>query len=271
MEAGKFQDFCLDFLPLWDARFVGLSRFGHSAAGKTRAGTPDLILTRPDGKQIGVQCGTEENYWKATEDVTNWKPYSDATKSIETLTNLFEVVLIANREIPSNKPNTKSELIGLLRDKTSAAITSLGREDIGQFISTTLHTPPTKRLIKAYFPDAFNAFASEEEAQRLRLGRTISSERPVEASTLFTLIDQAVQSFGWTEELKQYVLGQLDELGYRLTPLPNFNGIQRQSVDSLPLKSPLSQIWALIGLPKDRKSTRLNSSHIQKSRMPSSA
>jgi hypothetical protein len=258
MEAGKFQDFCLEFLPLWDDRFQGLSRFGHTAAGKTRAGTPDLLLTRPNSSQIGVQCGTEENYWKRPEDVTKWKPYADAMKSIETLTNLFEIVIIANREIPTNKPNTKSELIGLLEDKTAAAVTPLAREDVGQFISSTLHTPPTKRLLKTYFLDAFQAFASEEEAQRLGLGRSIWSERPaVEANALFALIDQAVKCFGCTEEAKEYVVGQLDELNYRLTTLPPFDGIQRKSVDILPLKSPLAKIWTLIGLPKIGKTAIL--------------
>jgi len=257
MEAGKFQDFCLKFLPLWDDRFRGLERFGHTAAGKTRAGTPDLLLTRPDGSQIGVQCGTEENYWKRTEDLTKWKPYADAIKSIKALTNLFEIVIIANREIPTNKPNTKSELIGLLQDSTDAAVTPLAREDVSQYISSTLHTPPTKRLLKACFQDAFQAFESEEEAQRLRLGRAIWTERPVEAGTLFTIIDQAVQSFGSAEEARQYVVMQLDEFGYRLTSLPNFNGIQRKSVDTLPLKSPLSKIWALIGMPKIGKTSLL--------------
>jgi len=209
MEAGEFQDSCLEFLPLWDDRFRGLSRLGHTAAGKTRAGTPDLLLTRPDSSQIGVQCGTEESYWKPTEDVTKWKPYLDANKCIRALKNLFEVVVIANRKISTNKPNTKAGLIGLLEDKTVAAVTPLAREDISQYISSTLHTPPTKRLIKKYFPDAFQVFASEEEAQRLGLGRSISSERPVDARTLIALIDQAFESFGHTERLKEYVVGQL--------------------------------------------------------------
>lgn len=257
MESGKFQDFCLDFLPLWDGRFRGLARFGHTAAGKTRAGTPDLLLTKPDGSQIGVQCGTEENYWKQPDDVVKWKPYADAIKCIETLTNLIEIVIVANREIPTNKPNTKSALIGLLEDKTGAVVTPLAREDVSQFISSTLHTPPTKRLLQAYFQEAFQAFVSEEEAQRLGLGRSISSERPVDARTLIAIIDQAVECFGHTEKLKEYVVGQLDELSYRLTSLPKFNGIQRKSVDDLHLKSPLSKIWSLIGVPKIGKTSLL--------------
>ena len=40
---------------------------------------------------------------------------------------------------------------------------------------------------------------------------------------------------------------------------------------SIVMKQGLLQPKALVNIKKDRKSTRLNSSHIQKSRMPSSA
>jgi len=257
MEAGRFQDFCLEFLPLWDTRFVGLSRLGHTAGGKTRPGTPDLILTRSDGSQIGVQCGTEEEYWKPTEDLANWKPYSDSKKCITTLGNLHEIVAIANREIPTNMPNTKSELISILRPETTATITPLAREDISQFVLTALHIPSIKNLLKAYCPDAFHAFENEEAAQRLQLGRVISSERLVEAKTLFRLIDESVQSYGNVEEAKQCVIEMLDELGYRLKALPDLDGIHRKSVEVLSLANPIGTIWSLVGVPKIGKTSLL--------------
>ena len=114
MEAGNFQDFCLEFLPTTNDRYTGLSRFGHTASGKTRPGTPDLLLTCADGSQIAVQCGTEENYWVCSQKVENWKPFVDAQKCLNTLTNLVEIVLIANREVPINKPNTNSESLCFL-------------------------------------------------------------------------------------------------------------------------------------------------------------
>ena len=43
MEPGRFQDFCLHFLPCFADRFAGLERHGHTAGGKTRPGIPDLI------------------------------------------------------------------------------------------------------------------------------------------------------------------------------------------------------------------------------------
>src|SRR5712691_7040708 len=46
-EGGLFQDFCLDLLPIYHPRFKSLARLGHTASGKTRAGTPDLLVTAP--------------------------------------------------------------------------------------------------------------------------------------------------------------------------------------------------------------------------------
>ena len=61
MEQGRFQDFCLAFLPLYDERYAGLARFGHTVEGKTRIGTPDLIITDSDGFQTAVECSTEQD------------------------------------------------------------------------------------------------------------------------------------------------------------------------------------------------------------------
>lgn len=81
LEAGAFQDFSLEFLPLLDPRFEGLARVGHTAAGKTRAGTPDLLKTDPaTGTQIAVQCGTDADYWSPKEPATRLKPVKDALK-----------------------------------------------------------------------------------------------------------------------------------------------------------------------------------------------
>jgi len=55
MEEGKFQDFCLDFLLLFDSSYKGLGRHRGTVEGKTRKGTPDLIKTLNNGKQIAVQ------------------------------------------------------------------------------------------------------------------------------------------------------------------------------------------------------------------------
>ena len=48
-------------------------------------------------------------------------------------------------------------------------------------------------------------------------------------------------------------------------------GLRMQRVDKAEIARRVDEALALVQLPGDRKSTRLNSSHIQKSRMPSSA
>src|SRR5439155_26344947 len=83
-EGGRFQDFCLDFLPVYDARFEGLVRVGHTAAGKTRSGTPDLLKTFGD-RQIAVQCGTDQDYWPPEAGITTSKPFRDAMECIRKL------------------------------------------------------------------------------------------------------------------------------------------------------------------------------------------
>jgi len=92
MEAGRFQDFCLRFLPCFADRYAGLERFGHTTEGKTRPGTPDLIRTLESGKQIAVQCGTEERYWGPTNKVDELKPVQDIQKCLGKLDNLIEIV-----------------------------------------------------------------------------------------------------------------------------------------------------------------------------------
>ena len=94
LEQGAFQEFCLSFLPLYDTKYKGLERHGATAAGKTRKGTPDLLKTGEQGKQIAVQCSTEEDYWIPPSAYENWKPIKDITKCIEALKSIDEIVLV---------------------------------------------------------------------------------------------------------------------------------------------------------------------------------
>ena len=259
MEAGRFQDFCLEFLPVWDHRFVGLSRYGHTAAGKTRPGTPDLIKTNPDGTQIAVQCGTNEYYWKPTKDYDSWKPCEDAQKCIEALDRPVEIILASNHELSTHHPNSKTEIISYLKNKTIALITLLSLEDISQFIFTTLHEAQTKRLLERYFIEVFTMVSTQEDAQKYRIAADVASQRPIQASALFELVGKALQvSTG--AEAKKYVIEKMDSLPYsiyRINPLPPFVGIRRESVKSLPLKTPLGKVWVLSGVPKIGKTSLL--------------
>ena len=168
MEAGRFQDFCLEFLPLYDARFEGLSRLGHTAGGKTRPGTPDLLKTDASG-QIGVQCGTAEDYWPPEDSVEGSKPHEDGLKCIRALARAVEVMLVTNRETPARTPNIKLIIATALQSATDARISLLGREDLSQFLSTDLEIGGVRKLIGKFFPLAASALEAREPAERLRV------------------------------------------------------------------------------------------------------
>lgn len=258
MEGGCFQDFCLDFLPLFESRYKGVQRFGHTAEGKTRAGTPDLLKTYPNGQQIAVQCGTEENYWKIPDDPTKWKPLLDARKCLEKLEGLIEVVLVANREIPTNQPNTRVYLISTLKSETTAQITAISCEEFGQFISSSLHEPSSRRLLEKYCPEAYAAFSHETQARQWQIGREVALERFVPAGELFRLIDEVVESRANIHNPSEYIIERLDILGgFKLSRIPEFDGIERPTVEALPLKDPLGKVWILIGMPKIGKTSLL--------------
>ncbi len=257
MEPGIFQDFCLDFLPLYDNRFIGLERFGHTAAGKTRAGTPDLIKTDSSGGQIAVQCSTAADYWEA-ESTQGSKPHTDAVKCIEQLANLCEIVLLSNREIPTGTPNIKADIILSLREKTEATITLISIAEIGQFLSASLQEPKTKMMVHKYFPEVAIALGAEEESQRYRLALSVVRDHEVDARTLLELAAEALTAFPQPEEARQYVVEHLDSLNRcRLSAAPIFKGVTRGSVDTLPLHLPLGDVFVLGGVPKIGKTSLL--------------
>lgn len=187
MEAGVFQDFCLDFLPLSSPRFAGLARFGHTASGKTRAGTPDLLKTDEAGRQTAVQCGTEVDYWGPTKTLEAAKPYTDALKCISSLAGLAEIVLIANREIPTKTPNAKLDLISAVRGKTDAALTLISLEEIGRTLVDALDDDRTRRLLRRYFPEVAVMVEASTETP---LGDLVEDEIP---APLQILLDEARQ------------------------------------------------------------------------------
>ncbi len=153
MEGGRFQDFCLEFLPAYDARFAGLSRSGHTAAGKTRAGTPDLLKTLSDG-QVAVQCGTGEDYWPPEDAIEGSKPYEDALSCLRALQKPVEIVLVTNREAPTHHPNVKYAIAIALRGYTDATITLLGLEDLSQSLVTRLDDRRVRNLVEKFCPIA---------------------------------------------------------------------------------------------------------------------
>lgn len=259
MEGGRFQDFCLEFLPLFNERFVGLSRVGHTADGKTRRGVPDLIKTDARGAQTAIQCGTQEDYWKPSPEYKKWKPLDDAKECLQELAFPTEIVLISNREVPPSHSNCKAELIAQISPDGSTVITPISLEEISQILSTAVYEPATRKLIKSYFPEVFDVLSAEEQAQKFQLANDVAKEREVHASSLMRFVDDAFRITIDPGKARSYVVERIDELlsSYRLNPVPSFSGIHRESVEELPLREPLGQVFVLTGVPKIGKTSLL--------------
>ena len=230
MEGGRFQDFCLEFLPVYNARFEGLSRVGHTAGGKTRPGTPDLLKTDASG-QIAVQCGTDQDYWSTEGTVEGSKPHVDGMKCIEALDRPVEIVLISNRETPPRTPNIKSAIVTTLRRFTAAEITLLGREDLSQFLITHLEDARVGRLMVKFCPTAAGALETHHEAKQLRVLSSVAELRSVDVRAALSVVAEAVSAAATVQAATGYVLERIDDLKRcRLRALPPFGGVVRQSV-----------------------------------------
>ena len=145
----------------------------------------------------------------------------------------------------------------------SGALPRLGREG---FRGPIYCTDGTADLLKIMLPDA--AHLQEEEAQFANRHQT-SKHQP--ALPLFTTGDAdrvltQVRPVGFNERFSPAagVSARFINAGHILGA-----GMVEVSVDGRTLV--FSGDLGRYGVPIDRKSTRLNSSHIQKSRMPSSA
>ena len=158
MEQGRFQDFCLMFLSAQDRSYSGLERFGHTPGGKTRKGTPDLLKTLDDGRQLAVQCSTEKSYWNKPSNEANystsWKPCMDLDDCLEKLQDPVEIVLCCNQEIPTNHPNAKADILNYASHKTKAKITILALEDFDQNLAINIGTC-LRANIRAVFSESF--------------------------------------------------------------------------------------------------------------------
>jgi len=258
MEPGRFQDFCLRFLPCLNSRYVGLERFGHTVEGKTRRGTPDLIKTLDSGKQIAVQCGTEDRYWGPTAEIEELKPVQDILECLKKLDDPIEIVAISNREIPTNAPNAKSKIIGAFADRTPALISPIALAEISEFLDNSSEDPSVKRLIADFCPEAAENIKAAEALQKYRMAQDLSQLRRTDAGALILAIESAVAAYSEAEKIREVVIEQLDALSScRVASIPAFLGLQRASVERLPMTDPMGKVWLLIGLPKIGKSSLL--------------
>jgi len=250
MEGGRFQDFCLEFLPVYDSRFEGLSRVGHTAGGKTRPGTPDLLKTDASG-QTGVQCGTEEDYWPPEDAIEGSKPYEDGRKCMRVLEQPVEIVLVSNRATPARTPNVKLAIMKALQASTGVQITLLGREDLSQFLITRFEERRVRRLITKFCPEVAGALEASEDAESLRVLHAVAETRSVDLRAVLPIVSEVMASAPSVQAATGYVLERLDELNRcRLPALPTFAGVVRSSVAGLPLATPYGKVWVLTGVPK---------------------
>lgn len=251
LEQGTFQEFCLLFLPIFEKRYENLERHGATAGGKTRKGTPDLIKTFSNGRQIAVQCSTEENYWSEPAESENWKPIKDIQKCVEKLKNLQEVVLCSNQEIPTSQPNVKSEITGLSPAFGNITITPFSISNFEEEILNNLQKYSS--LIEKFFPELNSYLTYQKDHITLEVYR----RRPGTLDAIEEIINKVASSIPGNLELFNQAMEQSLNLRSRFQrmSLPNIGKIKREiDLNSL-CPNPLGKVIAIVGLPKIGKTT----------------
>ncbi len=260
MEQGAFQDFCIDFLPLFNPSYEGLERHGGTVEGKTRKGTPDLIKTLSGGRQIAVQCSVATGYWKSPKEKSKfptWKPCEDIDKCVQNLDNVGEIVLCSNQEIPTNKPNAKADILSYAKHKTNARITSLCCADIESFLINNVATPDFEALFKNHFPRIHERIAFLKEAKGNKLALDLLQERPVSLDNVRRIATDAATKLTDLKEAKAYALKKIDELRskFERESLPDTGNVVRRIPENFPLMRPIGAIQTLLGIPKIGKTS----------------
>ncbi|MQY53615.1 MAG: hypothetical protein GH154_04370 [Firmicutes bacterium] len=255
MEEGKFQDFCLDFLPLFDSSYKGLERHGGTVEGKTRKGTPDLIKTLNNGKQIAVQCSVTTDYWKSPKDKSNyfkWKPCNDIDKCLKNLNNVQEITLCSNQEIPTNNPNAKTDILCYAREKTDAKIALLCCVDIENILIDNIENSTFETIFKNHLPEVYERIIFLKEAQKNKIAIELQKEKAVSLDDILRIATDATRSVTNFKEAKNYALKKIDELKSRFErdPLPKPGSVVRHIPENFPLMKPIGIIQTLLGVPK---------------------
>ncbi len=236
MEQGEFQCFCLDLLPIHDSKYKGLKRFGHTAEGKTRKGTPDMLLTLEDGKIIAGECSTEKDYWKQKKDFNEWKPCEDVNKCINEFKNdLNEVILCSNQEQPTNKPKIDSEIIKFAEKKTSAIISIYDCAKIENIVSKNIQDPLFGIIIKEYFHELYDIENYKSLATQKNLKEVFSK-----------IINESIKN-------KSIILKEqenTEETKYLRKEFPSPGEVTRILPGDFCILKPIGSIYTLLGIPK---------------------
>ena len=241
MEQGKFECFCLAFLPIYDSKYIGLKRFGHNARGKTIKGTPDNLLTLEDGKIIANECSTQKDYWKQKKDFNEWKPCADINKCIEKCkNNLKEIILCSNQEQPSLNPCLDSEIIKFARNKTSAKITIFDCAKIENIISKNIQNPLFGTIIKEYFHELYGIEHYK-----------FSTTQKIVKEVFSKIINESIKN-------KSIILKEqenTEETKYLRKEFPSPGEVTRILPDDSPILKPTNSIFTLLGIPKIGKTS----------------
>lgn len=262
MEQGAFQTFCLDFLPLYNAKYKGLERHGGTVDGKTRKGTPDLIKTLNSGNQIAVQCSVEKNYWKIPKDknkLPQCKPCRDIDNCLKYLSNVSEIILCSSQEIPTDSADIKARISLYAKNKTKARITLLNLVDIEENLIDNIENPEYKKLYQSYFPGIDEQIINYRDLQRYKLAVELTSERPISIDAALNVTKDVMSKISLVneEDIKKYVLQKIDELKSRFErhkiPAPGL--VKRDIPKDSYLMKPTGIIQSLLGIPKIGKTS----------------
>ncbi|MCY4644250.1 MAG: hypothetical protein OXB88_06485 [Bacteriovoracales bacterium] len=252
-EAGQFQEFVLQILPLYDSKYEGIVRHGHDIEGKTRAGVPDLLKTFENGSQIACECGTSKKYWhppKKTQCYSKWKPIEDVTKCLDKLKNISEVVVVSNRPIPTNHPNVKILIKDYFKE-SGIIITPITSTDLASWLVDNLSLPRVHQI-------AFEFFNEEIQMETLKINnekyKTILGivEKIHPISIIKEVLEDIESLRGIDEEsLQQNIETKiLKKEHYTSNFQRSFSGVGRYSTHYPDPHTLVGKMVLLLGMPK---------------------
>ena len=253
-EPGKFQEFMLKFLPLYEPKYGGIIVNGGTIYGKTRLGTPDLIKTLSDGKQIVCECGTEQNYWNfshASLDLQTCKSIKDAIKCIKSVAKLEEVILASSSSIPPSRGTAKSSIISYLKTKTKAQITILSARDIASWLDSNSEKKSVRCIIEYFFNEAAENITLRRKNKKLEEGlKLIGKYFPIDL-----IVGELLRKFGDDTDYKTLECELFEVENFSVEIPKKFDGIKRYDKYLSSKDHLLKGVTELTGVPLIGKTT----------------
>ena len=260
MEQGAFQNFCLNYLPLYNTIYKNLERHGGTVEGKTRKGIPDLIITFNTGEQIAVECSVEKNYWKIyknRKDLSALKPCKDIDRCLNELSNISEIVLCSNQEIPTDSADSKTKIMQYANGKTNAKITLLCCTDIEIFLLNNIEDPNFRKLFEKHLHNVHEWIIFYKGAQRDKLSLELLAEETLSIEVAKRIAEEATDKLFSFEDAKIYALCIIEEFNSRFErkSLPSTGLVVRNMQLPDNLRDPNGIIQSVLGVPKIGKTS----------------